>query len=415
MVAGTQDKVEVHHMGFSDAFVGAIIAAVLGAFFGSWLRRSRLWAGIVAISRDDSDYVLIPSELVATYLRRPVEHSQPDRVSLRRLRKMHEDSKSSAEVARRALDRFREAKAKLDDRNVDSETKGTTLRAILGDSSIFSNISFVCRAGLLAFPTPLRVSGEASSVVQAEDCTTGESGEKAYVFYVGQGAKVVLRPGPGPVGQQMVTRIRNIGLVIEHKLEPHFSHLMDAVEQEISGDLQRFLELRDRTADLIKSRNLVVRVHVTNTGGTPEHLGSHALLQLRGGGRSLRPVLASVRANRLHEAGLQDVQHMLEVIDGIAEKQGVETPGERKTAKGEIQFVTVKPGDTVEVDLYTEGLVEQEHVISALEQGMLGACVVLERMGRRWRRWLRTDWMVLGETISEQKKRELEELATKLT
>jgi hypothetical protein len=395
------------------AVIGAVVAAVVGAFFGSWLRRSHPWAGIITISRDDSDLVAVPADLVATFLRRPLEQVQSQRMPLRRLRQLHEEAKTSADVAGRVLDRFRDARTKIEDRRADVDTKSRMMRAILGDSSIFSNISYVCRTGQLALPASVQVPDGSARLVQAEDCTSDASSEKAYVFYVDQGAKAVLRPGDGPVGQQMLMRIRNIGLVIEYQLEPHFSLLMSAVEREINADLRRFAEIRDRTADLIKSRSLVVRVHVTNTGGTPEHLGAHALLQLRGGGRPLQPVIATVRASRLHEAGFEDVQHMIDVVEGLAAKQGVEAPGERKTAKGGTQYVVVKPGDTVEVDLYTEGLVDQEHVISALEQGMLGARVILERMGRRWNRWLSTDWMVLGEAINEQKERELQELAQK--
>ncbi|MFH1893982.1 MAG: hypothetical protein ABIK83_15020 [Candidatus Zixiibacteriota bacterium] len=393
--------------------VGAVVAAMIGVLLGYWLRRSKPWAGIVSITRNDTDLVVVPIEFTAVYARRSAGEVQIQRLPLRRLVKINEDSKTNSDGAKRALELFREARGKLENDACDQETKRKALRSLLGDDAIFGNISYLCRGGQFALPADVEAAGDTTSLIQAEDCTADESNDKAYVFYVDHG-RAVLRPGDGPVGQQQLARIRTFGQVIQHLVQPHFSQLLDAVEREISEDLQRYVELRDRSSELIKGRNLIVRVQVTNTGGSSEHFSAHALLQLRGGGRSLSPVIATIRSSRLHEPGYEDVQHMVGVIDGIAAKQGVEAPTERSGARSTPQFVVVKPGDTIEIDLHTSGLSQQESAITALEQGMLGARVILERLTKKRFKWLKTDWTVLGETISEDKKNELDALAKKL-
>ncbi|GMV05702.1 MAG: hypothetical protein AMXMBFR53_19790 [Gemmatimonadota bacterium] len=383
--------------------LASVVAIVIGGFLGHLLARSRPWAGIVAISRNEAELVSVPAEFMAVYTGRSVQEVGADRLTLKKLYEIRKDASDNAEGAKRALEACNAAIARFEATGLSQDEKKEAIYSFIGNSSIWSNLNHLMRFGRIPLPDKLDDDIRAAEpLVQVEDATTSP-GNQAVVVY-GKTGKNLLVPGSGPYGDVALERLRKVGNIIQYFHQPWIGRVARAIAEEIESDLKRYLRLREGVDDLIQERNLVIRVHVTNVGARPEHIGSHGLLLLSSGGRPVKPIVVAVKDARLYEPGLEQLDHTVAVAEAMAVKQGASVPERVSPIGATAQFSVVSPGTVVQLELHTIEPIEDRAVIQALQDGMLGTRVVLERVGRRWGKWLRTDVLVLGESLSAQKR-----------
>ena len=369
-----------------------VIAAILGTIFGvilkRWYDRSRPWVGLPSIQRDDR-YLVELSRDVFELLSRFVD-LESQRVPLLELVQAFErlgETISSIKATIEVIDTFR---AKTTNRNPED------LVTLLEDTNFWSQLNRLNR--MFALPLPQEpIGGQGEPLLETEDFTQGNSEERSFLIET-RNRRLLLIPGEGPISERALSNTRTLGQVLRYWVEPFCSQIVARVEQKLQSDLHISLELREQLTDLIATRRLLINARIVNLGAAPEHIRPYGALKLASAGREIEPIPVAIDSFQAYEPGLEEMGRMMDLVEGIADKQGVRLARTSRRDSTIPEHVVVRPGDVVALELVTEDPVNDDAVVEALQKGMLSAQLVLERVGPRWRKWLHTKPLIIGMT-----------------
>jgi len=303
--------------------------------------------------------------------------------------------------------------AKAIEEGFGSETqKREALKSFLKNDIIIQVLSAITRRGLLALPDHLDIDPNAKPLLLGDDLTKPEMEEKGFLLYA-EDERVFLRAGPGTVGREILKRFKVLGEVFQYFVDQYIPVVLEGLKVHIQKDLQSVLEIKERLGDTIKSRKLVVRAQIANLGGSPEQIEPFGVLKLSSGGKPVEAVLVAVRDFRVYEAGMESVPRMVQLVEGMANKAGVESARTAPDDESGPGYIVAKPGDIVQVELTTLTPIEDSSVLDALEAGMLGCKLILRRANRGVRKWLVSNSIVLGEAVNQERENELRRIASR--
>ncbi len=385
----------------------AVVAATLGALVTHWLKSSKPWLGIIAISRDDRQLVTVSTELQnltqdCNWLK-GIERSE---VPLRTLVDLKEKIQELLHGLKSSLKLAEDFEESLRSDDLPNNELRTSLVTFLADEMVLSSLLGMFRRQTLPLPEESSLQLPEQPLLEGNDLTKEGHNEKLYVVDVDDG-KILIRPGTVYAGQAALSRTRALGHILQYGLQDHLRAIVSAVAKDSQADFQRCLEIKERLADTIQARRLMVRAQITNMGGSPEHLEPFGILRVHTTGKPVAPIIVSVQKAEIYEPGFDMIPSMLDLMEGMARKQGVQSARIAPGQKDEPIYVVVKPGDVVECELSTIEPVEDAEIFAALQNGMLSCELVLRRSGRKRRKWVTSARQILGFQISSEKREEL--------
>jgi len=393
--------------------ISAVVAAILGVLLTVWVKRSKPWLGVTSINRDDRHLVPVGEQLrLLVNNCRWVHSGIREHTPLQRLVEVYNDAEWGIDCCKDSLDKIGRF-AKAIEEGFGSETqKREALKSFLKNDIIIQVLSAITRRGLLALPDHLDIDPNAKPLLLGDDLTKPEMEEKGFLLYA-EDERVFLRAGPGTVGREILKRFKVLGEVFQYFVDQYIPVVLEGLKVHIQKDLQSVLEIKERLGDTIKSRKLVVRAQIANLGGSPEQIEPFGVLKLSSGGKPVEAVLVAVRDFRVYEAGMESVPRMVQLVEGMANKAGVESARTAPDDESGPGYIVAKPGDIVQVELTTLTPIEDSSVLDALEAGMLGCKLILRRANRGVRKWLVSNSIVLGEAVNQERENELRRIASR--
>jgi len=390
--------------------LAALVAATVAAFLTAWLRRSRPWAAITSIHRDDTQLVPVPNDLVTAINTNPwFPISLSEESPLRRIMAIGQKATSSIEGCKRIIASV-DATGETLHKSRDQHAVAGQLTKLLANGTFRSVMELMNQGDRLPIPENLEVPETQRPVLATEEVVTDEGTTKALLFLDASGKRYPIELG---LTRQTIERTKKLGSILQFALDPHLSNILATIRTAMQADLQVLLEIRERVDDLIRSRRLVVRAQITNLGGTPENIEPYGLLRLRSAGKRIEPMIVAVHDYRTYEAGMEDLPRMMQFLEGLAEKQDIEIPQASQKERGVPQYLVIRPGDIVQADLVTLEPVEDEAIIEGLENGILSCQLMLRRSGRTVATWVSSKPQVLGLSLNPERRAELLQKGTK--
>ena len=104
---------------------------------------------------------------------------------------------------------------------------------------------------------------------------------------------------------------------------------------------------------------------------------------------------------------MDDLVRMMDIVEGFAKKQGVQPARTPSAYKAMPEYVVVKPGTLVSVELATIDLIEDDNLVTALENGMLSCQLILRRSGKKFMGTIKSKDLIMGTGLSKEKRNEL--------
>ena len=349
--------------------VGAtVVAGVIGVLLANWYNRAKPWLGLSIIQRDDRNLVTIPEHLSEITMRcHWTEALETKAISLHKLIKFLNEAEEDTSFLRSSLDSITDFEKEHTIDFPDNRRNKSKLIKLLENRTFFSALIGMFRRDSLSLPKELQPASKVP-ILKGSDFTEKETP----VFIIQTtSARLLLNPGRAPISADKIERTKILGKILQFWIEPYLSQIVAQVKDEMRSDLQDLLEIREQIHGIISSRKLLVGARIINSGGKPVHIKPFAVLQLRSGGKPVSPVVVVVESYRTYEAGIEDYDQMIGLLESIAEKQGVSAPRTPQGQKGIPEYVVVKPGEVVAVELVTEEPISDESIVASLENGML--------------------------------------------
>ncbi len=392
---------------------GAILAAFVGALLTIWLKRGRPWLGIKSVDRDDRHLVPIPAGVKDLVNRqsRWVGRLQGDNAPLYRFKDTFDRAQQAADLCKVPLDSTRRLRDQVKAGFSSQTAKKAAIGEFLSDSVAVQVLSGMAIRGMLPVPERIELPDATEPLLLGDDMTTVDGEEKGFLIYSGSN-NVFLRAGGGTIGFQILKRFRTLGHILQYGVETPLASVLEALDSELQTDLQALLEIKERLADVVKSRALIIRAEMFNYGATPVHIDPFGVLKVNSGGKAIKPFLVTVQDFRVYEPGAEELPRLMQLIEGLSDKIGVSsarTPSDRRDSP---EYVVLPPGSIVNVELATMGTVEDESVVDALRAGMLSCQLILKRPNKLFWKWVRSDVLILGEALNEEKREGLMSVGT---
>lgn len=381
--------------------LAAIAAAAVGALVTFWLQRSKPWVAITSIHRDDSQLVEVPEDVISAVNGSPWFNVQlHEEVPLRRVIRVERRASWAIGCCKEIIAAIDGVTSEVRS-GADRLTVASKLASLVGMGTFRAVVESLNDGGRLSYPSELEVPDTQQAFFKSEEILSDKGHTKAVLLLDGSGKRYAIEAGRT---RETIERTKKLGVILQFGLEPGLSDVLATVRETLQGELQSALEVRERVQDLIRTRRLIVRSQVTNTGGAPENIEPFGVLRLRGAGRKIDPMILAVRESRVYEPGMDELPRMIQAIEAMAQKQQVEIAGSSQTERGVPEYVVVKPGNIVQVDLVTLEPVADEQVAAALDGGMLSCELVLRRAGRRLTRWVVSGRQVLGDSLNDSRR-----------
>lgn len=393
-----------------------IVAVVLGVLLTRWYQRSKSWVGITSISRDDRFMVKIPERLKelggkSGFL--PSIHEEE--VPLRSLIDLKVKLTYVMKGIRIGLQKCEDFRNFLMTNVVDIGMRRKGLLSFLYDEILMAVMNQMNASGALPLPSQLPDTKELVPVAKAHDFTTADR-QRSFFRIDFSGVQFNIWAGSAgvPVSDDAIERARLLGQILQYYIEPHLSNIVSKIYDRLQSELNMVIEVEGLIDSLMKSRELVVRVQVSNKGGSPVYIEPFGLLKIKSAGKKFEPIGLSIFDARSFEHGMDQEARMLDLVERMAEKQGVKGSRVRIEDRAFKEYVVVKPGDLVRVELISSEPVKDPAIIQLLEEGILSCQIMLREAGKKWRPWLQSEMITLGTRISEEKWDELIARANKI-
>ena len=391
--------------------VSAIIAAILGVFLSTWFLRSKLWVSISSVERDDTILVNIPEktmELVQRcYYNVGITKMQ---IPLHELISAHKQTAGligSIEDSIKILNSFNRNLISTDDKE-----KYTS--SLLSNYLIRMRIGNELLAGSLPLPNILELDNEKENtpVILSDDFTDPENENKGIVFYIKNGSYSI-NFGNNFIGNIVKGRIKTLNKIIQYFMNPYLNDIIEFIRKELQNDLDLIDEIQQNISNLIHSRKLKVNVKISNIGGKPANIDPYGILKIRSIGEPVKPIIVIIQDYHVYEPGSTEFPKMMEVIEGLAKNQGISTTRTPSTMKSIPEYIVVKPGDLIDVELVTMNPIDDDSIIASLEAGYLPCQIILKRVDRKYLTYFKSKEQTMGYKVSDKKMKELEKMSKK--
>lgn len=357
----------------------ALLAAFLGVICTNWYNRPRPWLGLSSVDRDDTSLIEIPNEVTEISEVCNWTSSVKNQITLYQL-KEYKDNIAETIVSMKTLSR--DISDILPILNKDVQTDGEKIeivRTILGNRLIRQIVESNLQRG--AFALPNSIEKTSPSLFKTEEVLdSGEVSEKGIVLY-NQAHKFVLVAGKGFVLQDTIDKTRQLAEVFNKFQVEYIKKIIDIVNSELQIDIQHCYDLEKSLSSLLKSRKLKVKAKLSNLGAKPIHIHPFGLLQIfTASDKKVDPLTIKAVGYRLNGAGMEEFPRMIQLVEGLANKQGVVSSRTPADIKDVSEFIIANPGTLVEIDFTTlEENVLDESTISALEEGVLSSQIIIIR------------------------------------
>ena len=381
----------------------AILASLLTVFISRWFVRSRPWVGISSIQRDDRFLVQIPEELIASIEEYWKLNSR--NVPLKRLLQIYDELTDLIPKIKTSLEIIDEYQKNA----VNRQRKDLII--LLENSIFWSQLNRLNRRFALPIPESI-VDDDIQPLLESADFTQNNIEEPSFLIETNK-KKLVLVAGSGMTSAKTINNTRILGHVIKYWIEPYFSNIVGVARKKIQEDLHHFLELKERLSDLIMTRKLLINARIVNLGGEPEHISPYGMLNLLSGGIRIEPIPVVIDSFTTYEPGMEELGHVINLVENIAAKQGVGSTRVRSQDSSTPEYIVVRPGDEVAIELVTELPVNDNIVIEAIQKGMLSARLILERSNKKINKWIYTKPLVVGVTQNTTDRSKLQKIAEK--
>ena len=369
----------------------AILASLLTVFISRWHSRSRPWVGISSIQRDDRFLVQLPDEVVG--LLSSTMDIDSRNVPLKTLLRVSDSVTESIPVIKATIEH-------VDDYQKNAKNRQRKdLIALLENSIFWRQLNSLNRRSYLPLPQTID-ENETKPLLESADFTESNT-EEPTILIETNNKRLLLVAGSGMLSNKAISNTKALGHVIKNWIEPYFSQIVEIVKQEVQNDLHQYLELKDRLKDLIMTRRLLINARIVNLGGEPEHISPFGMLNLHSAGRKIDPIPIVIDSFKTYEPGMDEMDRMISLIEGLADKQGVKSARLSKRDSTTPEYVVVRPGDVIAIELITEHPVNDNAVVDALQKGMLSAELLLERKNKKIKKWIFTKPLIVGTMQNE--------------
>ena len=218
----------------------------------------------------------------------------------------------------------------------------------------------------------------------------------------------------GIITEEALKRTHKLGVILSSFSLNEIIPILDSMKNYLNNEIHLTMNLKDKINNLVISRRLMIKVKVSNTGGTPVQIEPYGLLKVKSSGKPIKPMIIEATKYSTQEPGTEELSRMMQIVEGMASKMGVESSFSPSSFKASPEYIIVNPGTMVEIELYTIGQIDDSQVVSALESGILSSQVILKKANSKRNNIIISDYQTMGMTISEEKINELKLLSTKV-
>lgn len=389
-----------------------IIAAIIGALLSRWFLRSKIWLNITSIDQDDTVLIDLSPEIIKlshTSHYRTVQLSG-SQVPLHEVISTYTNSSVVLKLLKESLDKLNDFDKKLDNKTVGQEDKIKDLTELFSDNLINQILEGKISNGTLPLPDKLDIDVSTMPLVVSEEFTKPENQTKGLIVY-GKQNSFSIRLGDGLIGNVVLNRTRIFNQIIQYFVEPYIKKVINTIIEEIKSDIHIIYDLNEKLKELLHSQRLKVKVKISNTGGTPVNISPFSILKINSGGKAINPILISAQNYRSYEAGVEDLPRMMQIMEGMAKKQGVKSIRTPSTEKHIPEYIVIKPGDLVDVELISIDPIEDRSIITALESGILSSQVIMKRADSVLNKVIKSEYQTMGLKINPDTRKDLLKLA----
>lgn len=387
--------------------LAAIISAIIGVILANWYKRSKPWIGISSIDRDDSTFIDIDSDIIQLYIQSIYYNSDPLKSSepLYKIRNEINMVEGSLSTFKETVTEINKFLIKLDNGISSNFEKRQALSELFSNNLFLNVLSFLNDTNQLTITGQFEPVEDDNTVIKIETFNDQSSNSQGIVMY-GDKSRHYISIG-GIITEQAIKRTEKLGKVFSNFHINEIRNVLNLVKNTLSNEIQISLDIKDRLDKLIQSRRLLVKVKVSNIGGSPLQFEPHGILNIKKSGKEIKPIIIEAVNYRTHEPGTEELAKMMQIIEGMAEKQGVSSSYSPEAYRKSPEYIVVNPGAIVEIDLDTISQFDDPQIIAALETGLLSSQVILVQANKKRNKYVKSDFQSMGLTISQDKLNEL--------
>lgn len=396
--------------------VAAILAAFIGVFLSNWYKRGKPWIGISSIDRDDSTLVEVGDDVIELY------HSSTyfNGIPIRQYEPLYKLKNQVIEVSN-AKTMFEETFTMIDsflkkakEGYLSELEKRQALSILLSNQFFMSTLQFLNKTNNLPLSVEesQQLNTEQKSLLKLEKYEDKTNKQFGVILY-GDKTRFYITID-GIITEESIKRTHKLGAILSSFSLNEILPILEYMKTYLNNEIQISLNIGDKINRLIISRRLMVKVKVSNTGGTPVHIEPYGLLKVKSSGKPVPPMIIEVAKYNSQEPGAEELSKMMQIFEGMASKMGIESSFSPSSLKTSPEYIIVNPGALIEIELYTIGQIEDSQIVNALESGILSSQVILKKANSKKNNIIKSDYQTMGVTISQEKINELELLSTKV-
>ena len=291
--------------------IAAVFAAGLGVFLTNWYKRSKPWIGISSINRDDSSFVGIPKKVIElydqsiSYYLSPLRKKEP-------LYKLKDEENRMSEL----LEKFNETLSIINgieqklQRDIRTQSeKEEVLVALLKDDVFMRLLQFLNSIGKFSnihldddsknsktkdFQYDNSTHSNSTDIQLDDDSTNNNNILRVESFYDqtrNEGGAILygLRSRfmitvSGGITMDTLQRTSNLALIFSTFHGGKIAKILNQIKLYLNKEIEFTKSIKTSLSELITSRKLLIKVKISNLGGSPINIEPYGLLNIKPSG-----------------------------------------------------------------------------------------------------------------------------------
>ena len=198
--------------------------------------------------------------------------------------------------------------------------------------------------------------------------------------------------------------------IFQFYLKEHLKAIINTVKSEIISQLDILNEINDEFEKLVKEREIIVKLEVGNNGFSPCQISPDGILYIDSRGNEYPPLKIQAFNYRIQEPGTEELPRIMEIFEGMAEKQGVITPRDNQSDLNPAETIVVNKNSSVSVELSVLQDIEKLPLIDLVKEGHVTCSVHLKVTSKRFHNWIKSNPLNMGKKSDIEIEKKMNEL-----
>jgi len=365
-----------------------IIVSVVSIYLTLFFQRSKPWIGIKGIRYDDRTLINISGKIYDLMLNsRIIKPFEKQNVPIRQIYQCQSNIRSAEfeiDGAIRILDNFENS---LDNEVLTDEKKIEKILELTGNNYLNFFLGYLNSCGTLTFqPFDLEeVQSNHPKILNIKQIENQKNAEVLTLFYKDSSKYNILSTNLGFFPEEYFEKTNVIATIMQYFLIPQLKDIISKLKKEITKQGELLKNIYNELDNIIKKREIIISVEMVNRGKTPCHIESTGYLKVKTGGKEFAPFKLTAVDYNIQESGMEDMPRMMRILEGFAEKQGIEAT---RLSNEELQIpesIIINPSQTIKVEMSVIQNKNDDDVqlVELYKEGMISCQVFFSMIGKK--------------------------------